>query len=91
MQNFEKVLAAVANRCEFAYGCNGAIGFNYLSAKDSLKWENLRVKRYISLVMAIGRVLSLKDSEFDKEYVRQNKMDTNDIANTLIAAFGDGK
>ena len=80
----------IATSCEIDYGgFNGPVGFLYKSAKDAIKWEGLSVKRYIKLIMKIGRYISLSDERFAKVKNRNNNK--NSIADVLISAFGDGK
>jgi len=46
---------------------NGMASFYlYESAKDNLKWYNLRVKDYIHDVMQIGTLVNLSEESFNK-------------------------
>ena len=69
----------------------GRVGYLYESAKDQLRWHNLEVKDYINLIMAIGQIMSYSDEDYRKEKVKALKMNKSEIADALIAAFGDGK
>ena len=59
-------LARAAGRCEPEYGFNGAVGFLYASVKDSLKDENMSVKRHRREIMAIGRLFYLEEKHFEE-------------------------
>ncbi len=91
LQDFEWILLKVANRCEFAYGGMGRVGFLYESVKDNLKWMKLRPKLFTRFVMRIGDWMALDDETYNKEKVRVMRMDAAEMAATLKAAFGDGK
>ena len=69
----------------------GRVGYLYESAKDQLRWHNLEVKDYINLIMAIGQIMSYSDEDYKKEKVKAMRMERSEIADALIAAFGDGK
>jgi len=40
--------------------------FLYQSAKDTLRWNNLSVKKHISDIMRIGRLIYMKDEDFEE-------------------------
>ena len=71
-----------------AYGAMGRVGFLYQSAKDQLKYYNMSRKKYIHIVMAIGGYMALDDKDFDKN--RQESQSSSELAEMLMAAFGDG-
>ena len=87
MQKFEQILANVCNRCVYAYGGMGAVGYNYASAKDNLKWHKLRAKEWLHIVLAVGNIMVLDDKEFAKS-TRPKEQNTSDMAKMLLAAFG---
>ena len=88
LKSFERHLAIVASRCEFAYGAMGRTGFLYDSVKDRLKWAKLRPKHYIYTLMRVGDWMGLDEETYRKEIVRQAKMSDEEIAHKLKAAFG---
>ena len=53
-------------RCEPEYGFSGLVGFNYQSAKDSLKEIGLSVKKHRKAVMAVGRIVYLDSDKFQE-------------------------
>lgn len=65
----------------------GAVGYNYSSAKDNLKWHKLRDKEWLHIVLAIGNLMVTDDKEFAKS-TRTKAQNTNDMAQMLLAAFG---
>ena len=85
------MLANISQRCEFNYGAMGRVGFLYDSMKDQIRWSNLSVKSYISIVSQIGKVLSLSDKDFDRYKIENTKMSDTAISNVFLKAFGDGK
>jgi len=90
LSEFEHVLAVVCSKCEYAYGAMGRVGFSYDSAKDQLKWSDLSVKKWVSLVMEVGRYMALDDKDWKK--IKAPKTEgTAGMAAALVAAFGDGK
>jgi hypothetical protein len=56
----------VSRRCEPEYGAMGIVGFIYQSVKDSIKDVKLNIKDLRMPVMAIGRVVYMKDEDFNK-------------------------
>jgi hypothetical protein len=56
----------VSRRCEPEYGAMGIVGFIYQSVKDSIKDVRLNIKDLRMPVMAIGRVVYMKDEDFNK-------------------------
>ena len=92
MQRFEHTLGYVASRCEINYsGAVGAVGYLYLSAKDQLKYAKLSQKKYIHLIMGIGRYMVMSDEDFAKSSIGAREQSVDDMSAMLIAAFGDGK
>ncbi len=81
-------IAIVASECQIEYGAMGAVGFLYQSAKDSLRWHRLSPKRWIGLLMSVGRYVAMRDEDWKKS--GKIKGDSQ-IAAALKAAFGDGK
>jgi len=79
--------------CEFNYTSYGAVGFLYKSAKDNIKWANVKPKKLIYIIMRIGDLLAIQeDKDFNKAIAKfDKKQDTKSLAAALIAAFGDGK
>lgn len=81
----------MAAKCEYEYGFNGAVGYQYASVKDNLRWNNLSRKKYTHTIMNIGRYMALKDEDFETVLLENDTMSQSDMANILINAFGDGK
>ena len=69
----------------------GRVGYLYESAKDQIRWHHLEVKDYINLIMSIGQIMSYAEEDYKKEKVKALRMNKSEIADALIAAFGDGK
>jgi len=88
---FEVYLANVAVKCEFNDGGTGRVGFLYDSVKDQLKWARLSVKNHIGTIFKVGQILALSEDDYKKAKVKAMNMSSSSIAETLIAAFGDGK
>jgi len=44
----------------------GVVGYLYDSAKDAIKWSNLKPKHFVNLVMQVGQLVYLSDEDFDK-------------------------
>ncbi|PHR57288.1 MAG: hypothetical protein COA44_06200 [Arcobacter sp.] len=80
----------IAASCEFSYGPSGAVGYLYESVKDQMKWHKLSVKKYIKVVMGIGRIMVLSKEDYMKQKVENIKTPEVDMAGALKAAFGDG-
>lgn len=89
MSEFEHILALACSKCEYAYGAMGRVGFSYDSAKDQLRWANLSAKRWVSLVMEVGRYMALGEKDWLK--IQSKTEGTSNMAAALVAAFGDGK
>ena len=64
---FEQYLLQVAAQCQPAFGGMGAVGFLYESAKDQIRWHRLNVRRYISLIMAVGSLLFASKEEWQRK------------------------
>ncbi len=63
----EHLLAIITSRCEYSFaGMGGAVGFNYQSVKDNLKWNGLSRKKFAHIILAVGRYLVLGDEDFGK-------------------------
>ena len=88
LQSFERYLLMIATKCEYAYGAMGRVGFLYESMKDQLRWNKLSVKHYVTLLSRVGGFMALDDEQFKKEKRKRVKVEA---ANSLMAAFGDGK
>ena len=73
----------------YAYGGMGVVGYDYISAKDNLKWEGVSVRQWIHIVMQVGIYMSLSKEDWDKAKRGRTTGDA-DIASALKAAFGDG-
>ena len=69
----------------------GAVGFLYESIKDNIKWNNLEVKQYTSLVANIGKILTMSDKDYQKYKVEHTTMSDEAISSVFLKAFGDGK
>jgi len=69
----------------------GKVGYLYESVKDQLRWHGLSVKNYEGIISTIGQIMALSDEDYNKERVRALKMNKSEMAEALIAAFGDGK
>jgi hypothetical protein len=91
LHEFEQRLAYVCVRCEYAYSAMGATGYLYASAKDNLKWNGIKPKEWIHIVMDVGHLMALNKEDFDKAVRVKKKRTDGDLAAMLISAFGDGK
>ena len=45
-----RMIVYMFNNSQFEYGMNGLQGFNYLSLKDTIKWNNLHPKDYVPIL-----------------------------------------
>ena len=68
----------------------GATGYLYASAKDQLKWASLSPKRWLYIVMAVGRYMVMDDEAWQKQKTKIKSESDRSMAAALIAAFGDG-
>ena len=68
------VVTSICGGCQPDYsGMSGVVGYLYQSAKDSIKWHNLKPKDFINLIMSIGRLVYLSDEDFNKLDVSKDK------------------
>ncbi len=83
-----RALFYLAMTCEIEYGFNGATGFLYESAKDNIRWKNLSVKSYISDIMFIGRMICMKDEDWQTYMAKVTaRTQTKEEANVALLLF----
>lgn len=88
LQSYERILAHLASKCEYAYGAMGRSGYLYESVKDVCRWHSMRPRHYAFLLMRIGDWMALDDEQYRKEIVKQAKMSDEEIALKLKSMFG---
>jgi len=50
------LLSRVFLQIPFEYGFSGIVGKQYQATKDFLKWNNFKVKKWVSIVLQMGIV-----------------------------------
>ena len=69
----------------------GAVGFLYESVRDELKWAKLRAKFYTKMLMKIGAYLVMEDKDYNRLKTQNTELNTDEVAEKLIAIFGKGE
>jgi len=59
-------LLKICSKCEPEFGAMGVVGFLYQSVKDSIKEEKLKVKTFRGPAMAVGRLVYMKEEDFNR-------------------------
>ncbi len=66
----------------------GAVGFEYESIKDELKWAGIEPKYYTSLLDKVGGLYVMDEKEYEKQRVTNIRMKSDEIMNKLMITFG---